>query len=131
MESIKNYCKDCEKTVPIAEGEDDICPDCGASLVRVSSLRGVQRSAVEYIEWAKGVKERGEWGPSPGGAAAQLGCTRSMIDHLVNMGVLVRNESPANDGNVRTVMISEASIKQAIENKKRTGNWTGGSKKKS
>ena len=127
----KYWCKACEHLQQVEAGDDAVCEECGDMMVAVSRLSAAEREFVRYGEWCREVRQRGEWGPSPGGAAGELGCTRPMIDYLVRMGVLIRNEYDAAEGYTRTVIISEKSIKEAKENRVRTGNWTGGSKKKS
>lgn|GEM_PF-6572206 len=78
---------------------------------------------VKFMAWCKAVHDRGEWGPSPGGAAMVLGCSRAMVDRLVAAGVLVRNDYPESDVKFRNIRISRASILKAQQNKKTTGKW--------
>jgi hypothetical protein len=78
-----------------------------------------------FERWCREVRERGEWGPSPGGAAQRLRCSRAMVDQLVARGVLVRNEFVEDDGTVSNIRISSRSIVKALENKDVTGRWTG------
>ena len=62
------------------------------------------------------------WGPSPGGAVAELHCERSMIDKLADRGILEKSIYDR-DGHY-VVMISARSIKKAKENKAKRGKWT-------
>jgi hypothetical protein len=62
------------------------------------------------------------WGPSPGGAVAELRCERSMIDKLADRGILEKSIYDR-DGHY-VVMISARSIKKAKENKAKRGKWT-------
>lgn len=100
-----------------------ICAQCGERMVAEHEMTAHQRHCWEMIQWQQGVMARGQWGPSPGGAAAELGCSRATVDDLVSAGILERNEFPV--GNQFLVLISERSIKRALDNKKRTGRWTG------
>lgn len=87
-------------------------------------LRRTDEEAEAFMAWCKAVKERGEWGPSPGGACQALGCSRAMVDTLVKAGVLVRNEYREKDGTISNIRISTRSIEQAKANKRKTGKWT-------
>lgn len=64
----------------------------------------------------------GKWGPSPGGAAVQLDCDRSMIDKLCDRRILEKS-AYRHEGQL-IVMISSRSIKKAGENKEKRGKWT-------
>lgn len=87
---------------------------------------------VKFMKWCREVHRRGEWGPSPGGAANKLGCSRAMVDRLVAAGVLVRNEY-MHEGYYdpeakkmplgKQIIISRASIEKAKQNKETTGKW--------
>jgi hypothetical protein len=68
------------------------------------------------------VHKKGLWGPSPGGAVAELGCDRSMVDKLAARGILEKSVYER-DGHY-LVMISERSIKKAKENKAKRRKWT-------
>lgn len=121
----RGWCQNCGDTVPWrpTASEEADCPVCGASLRRMDSLTDDERGVVEMQDWFEDVCRKGMNGPSPGGAASILGCHRSMIDKLVHMGVLEKSEFIFKGQKV--VVISQKSIKQAQENRKRTGNWTG------
>jgi hypothetical protein len=130
------WCGVCQLAFRGSEAVGGRCPVCGGEVVKGGSLCRREREAFLYESWVRDVKARGEWGPSPGGAAAMLGCTRQMVGHLVKIGVLVRNEYRVRlhaDSwfKVPVAYISERSVRVAIENRERTGNLTGGSKKKS
>jgi hypothetical protein len=73
-------------------------------------------------DWMDDVRKKGLWGPSPGGAVAELHCDRSMIDKLADRGILEKSVYDQ-DGHF-VVMISDRSIKKAKENKKKRGKWT-------
>jgi hypothetical protein len=75
-------------------------------------------------KWLGEVAESGLSGPSPGGAAGELGCSRAMIDQLVDAGVLERTEF--NGPSAKIILISARSIEKAKRKRKETGTWTGG-----
>jgi len=81
-----------------------------------------EKSAFAFQAWLDDVWMNGKWGPSPGGAASELGCERSMIDKLSDRGILDKSVYK-HDGQY-IVMISTRSIKKAKENKKKRGKWT-------
>lgn len=72
--------------------------------------------------WMDEVRTSRKWGPSPGGAASELHCDRSMIDKLAERGILEKSVYKK-DGHY-VVMISSRSIKKAKENKQKRGKWT-------
>jgi hypothetical protein len=78
---------------------------------------------IELQAWFAELSRNGLDGPSPIGAAEQLGCSRSMIDRLVERDVLERNEVTFKDRHI--AIISQRSLDGAKENRERTGNWTG------
>lgn len=65
---------------------------------------------------------RGRRGPSPGGAASKLGCHRSMIDRLSEMGIL--EKSVYKRSGTQLVYISTRSISDALEAKQQRRMWT-------
>ena len=67
-------------------------------------------------------KKKDMWGPSPGGAVAELRCERSMIDKVADR-VMLEKSIYDRDGHY-VVMISARSIKKAKENKTKRGKWT-------
>jgi hypothetical protein len=87
-----------------------------------SELKRNERSAFAFQAWLDQVYCDGKWGPSPGGAASDLHCDRSMIDRLVDRGILEKS-AYKHDGQL-IVMISDRSIKKAKENKAKRGKWT-------
>ena len=107
----------------LSEIGDLICPSCGEAMVAESDMTPRQRALWKFIQWGHGVMARKQWGPSPGGAAGDLGCSRATVDDLVRVGILERNEYDA-DGH-KFIMISSRSIERAKDNMKRTGRWTG------
>lgn len=130
MENVKNesrgWCRACESVMPGSEaggGDGLICLVCGESMVSESSMTPHQRALWKFIEWQRGVMARGEWGPSPGGAASELKCARATVDDLVRGGILERVEYEA-DG-FKVIMISSRSIERAKDNMRRTGRWMG------
>jgi hypothetical protein len=106
------------------EASDWICPHCESSVTPHARLTPAEKAVVRMWLWLREVRSAGRGGPSPGGAASKLGCSRSMIDKLVNMGVLERDEYDA-DGHY-IVMISDRSIRRALEAKRDHGKWTDG-----
>jgi hypothetical protein len=89
----------------------------------LSELTEEEKAMVDMQEWFAKVCRNDLNGPSPIGAAEELGCSRSMIDRLVERGVLEKSEFSFKDRKV--AIISRGSIGRAKENRLRTGNWTG------
>ena len=88
----------------------------------LTNLTKTESAALSFQDWSEEVYRSGKWGPSPGGAVAALGCDRSMIDKLVDRGILEKSTYDR-DGHY-VVMISRRSIDKAKENKKTRGKWT-------
>lgn len=105
------------------ESGELICPSCGEAMVSESEMTPRQRSLWRFMQWSNGVMARKQWGPSPGGAAGELRCSRATVDDLVRVGILERNEYEE-DGH-KFIMISSRSIERAKDNMRRTGRWTG------
>lgn len=99
------------------------CQMCGDVLKPFSELAEEEKAMFDMQEWFRKVCRSGLNGPSPTMAAEQLGCSRSMIDRLVERGVLEKSEFRFKDRTV--VIISRRSFEKAKENRLRTGNWTG------
>jgi hypothetical protein len=119
------WCSDCgranfphESSAP----DNPICPGCGSEMKELRRLTKTERSLFLFQEWMDEVHKDGKWGPSPGGAVAELHCDRSMIDKLAERGILEKSVYER-DGHY-VVMISERSIKKAKENKAKRGKWT-------
>jgi ribosomal protein S27AE len=102
--------------------DDPLCPDCGSGMKPLGNLSRTERSSFAFQEWMDGLHTGGLWGPSPGGAAARLGCDRSMIDKLAERGIL--EKSVYDRDGYFVVMISERSVEKAKENKAKRGKWT-------
>lgn len=120
----KGWCRECGMVAVAARDEDDwLCEVCGCHLIKLSEVTEDEKAVVEMQQWFAGVCRKGLNGPSPGGAASMLGCSRSMIDRLVERGVLERSEF-AFKGQ-KLVIISRRSLETAKQNRDRTGNWTG------
>lgn len=117
----RQWCVSCRAAVTPSVDAEDQCPECGGELKSLRQLTRVERSMHEFQEWMWKVQDEDKWGPSPGGAAGELRCSRSMIDKLVSVGVLERSEY--NKDGHHVVMISARSIKQAQENKAKYGQW--------
>lgn len=100
------------------------CPDCGEPLQDAGELPESMQEGLDMQKWQREIIRQGLWGPSPGGAAAELGCSRAMVDKLVDGGILVRNEFHGKAGRIHIVIISEKSIQKAKENKAARGKWT-------
>jgi len=104
------------------ESGDFVCARCGLEMIPPDKLPRDLRPVFRFQAWFDDVCVRGLNGPSPGGAASRLGCHRTMVDKLVDMGVL--EKSMYDKDGYFVVLISMRSIKKAIENKKKTGKWT-------
>lgn len=104
------------------ESGEYVCVRCGEDLIPRERLTKDQRRTFDLQSWSDQIGLKGLMGPSPGGAAADLGCHRSMIDKLSDRGILER--SVYDKDGYFVVFISDRSIKQAKSNKKRTGKWT-------
>lgn len=123
---LKGWCKNCncmQAASERSEPDDMYCEVCDEALKPIARMSPGELAASRFMAWSARMAEEGKWGPSPGGAAGMLSCSRAMIDDLVRSGVLERSEYKA-DGHL-LIMISERSITKARENKKRTGRWTG------
>ena len=103
--------------------EKPLCPQCGCRLKSVDELNEDDRAMADMQEWFASVRRDGLNGPSPIIAAEQLGCSRSMVDRLVERGILEKSEFTFKDRSV--IIISRRSLEKAKENRSRTGNWTG------
>ena len=86
------------------------------------NLTKTERSMLAFQDWMDDLHKKDLWGPSPGGAVAELHCERSMIDKLADRGILEKSIYDR-DGHY-VVMISARSIKKAKENKAKRGKWT-------
>jgi len=118
------WCGACGQTFWPADGSNEFnCGRCGNPLTPREKLPRRLRGVFDLQKWNDQVFLRGLGGPSPGGAAADLGCHRTMIDKLSKMGVLEKSEYKK--GGHHVVYISDRSIQKALENKKKTGKWTG------
>lgn len=124
-ERERGWCRECGHAEPSHEGAapgELICPACGGEMRSLNDLTKSERSALSFQDWMDGVHKADQWGPSPGGAASELRCDRSMIDKLADRGILEKNVYDR-DGHY-VVLISERSIVRAKENKKKRGKWT-------
>ncbi len=99
------------------------CQVCGGPLKPLSELTEEEKAMADMQAWFAKVCRNGVNGPSPTMAAVELGCHRSMIDRLVERGILEKSEFRFKDRTV--VIISRRSLAKAKENRLRTGNWTG------
>lgn len=119
------WCAECgEANFPHEDSAPDnpICPGCGSEMKELRRLSKTERSLLSFQDWMDDLHKKGLWGPSPGGAVAELGCDRSMIDKLADRGILEKSVYDK-DGHY-VVMISERSIKKAKQNKAKRGKWT-------
>jgi hypothetical protein len=124
-EQEKFWCGECgranyphESSAP----DEPLCPGCGSEMKPLNRLTGNERAAFALQDWSEEVASSGKWGPSPGGAASDLHCDRSMIDKLCERGILEKSIY-SRDGHY-IVIISRRSIKKAKENKEKRGKWT-------
>jgi len=98
------------------------CVGCGEPLTAYQNLAAADKVTYRLQDWFGQVVRKGMNGPSPGGAASMLGCHRSMIDKLVDRGILEKNVYDR-DGHF-IVLISRRSLLEAKKNKEKTGKWT-------
>jgi len=98
-----------------------LCDDCGNRLVALKNLTRKQRTDYDFYVWMQSVLKADKNGLSPGGAAAELKCSRAMIDKLVEAGSLERSQYEK-DGHF-IVLISWRSILKVKQTKKETGQW--------
>lgn len=120
----RGWCSHCEHlNYPAAEYPDEFwCPECGETMKSLDSLTKAEAEQARFFEWMEDVHESGKWGPSPGGACAELRCDRSMIDKLAERGILEKSVYDRDGHHI--VMISRRSIEKARENKELRGKWT-------
>jgi hypothetical protein len=119
------WCEECGRaSFPHEDSAPDnpLCPGCGNEMKELHRLSKTERSLLAFQDWMDEVHRNGMWGPSPGGAVAELHCDRSMIDKLADRGILEKSVYDR-DGHY-VVMISDRSIKKAKENKAKRGKWT-------
>lgn len=102
---------------------DRVCRECGTILKPLESITPEEKAMVDMQDWFAKVCKSGKNGPSPGEAAKELGCHRSMIDRLVEMKILEKSEFSFKGQ--KLIIISKRSLAVAKENRKKTGNWTG------
>jgi predicted RNA-binding Zn-ribbon protein involved in translation (DUF1610 family) len=122
-ERIRGWCEECGIAwPPVIKDGSWLCPRCGGKMKQRSELKRNEKSAFAFQAWLDEVWCDGKWGPSPGGAATDLRCDRSMIDKLCDRGILEKS-SYKHDGQL-IVMISTRSIEKAKENKAKRGKWT-------
>ena len=112
----------CEPSASEARRIYSICPGCGGEMKPLRNLTKTERSMLAFQDWMDDLHKKDLWGPSPGGAVAELHCERSMIDKLADRGILEKSIYDR-DGHY-VVMISARSIKRAKENKAKRGKWT-------
>jgi predicted RNA-binding Zn-ribbon protein involved in translation (DUF1610 family) len=124
FERERGWCTSCARAYEPDEDQPEelICPACGSNMKPLRSLSRMERSSLNFQDWMDDVYQRGLWGSSPGGAAAHLKCDRSMIDKLVERGILEKSVYDR-DGHY-VVMISDRSVEKAQENKEKRGKWT-------
>ena len=121
----RGWCDECgqaHESVEDAPPDTLTCPVCGGEMKALNRLNKTELRAFHFQEWLGEVHDGGKWGPSPGGAASELGCDRSMVDKLAERGILEKSVYDR-DGHY-VVMISDRSIKKAKANKAKRGKWT-------
>jgi predicted RNA-binding Zn-ribbon protein involved in translation (DUF1610 family) len=122
-ERIRGWCGDCGIAwPPVITAGEWFCPRCGGRMKQKRELKRDEKSVFAFQAWLDEVYCDGKWGPSPGGAASELHCDRSMIDRLVDRGILEKS-AYKHDGQL-IVMISNRSIDKAKENKAKRRKWT-------
>jgi hypothetical protein len=125
IERERFWCRECGRASFPDESSapgNPLCPGCGSEMKPLRNLSRTERSLLAFEDWMEELHKNGLWGKSPGGAAAELGCERSMIDKLAERGILEKSVYDR-DGHY-VVMISERSVKKAKENKEKRGKWT-------
>lgn len=124
------WCRSCELIV-YEEGGDELeglaeadwrCPQCENRITPVAKLSSSEKISLRAQVWFRELRRRGLHGFSPGGAANKLGCHRTMIDKLADMGVL--EKSVYDRDGIFMVFISDRSIRRAMQSKRETGKWT-------
>jgi hypothetical protein len=88
----RGWCSDCGQACYEHEPGSMICVICGNDMKSLDSISKDDMALVEMQDWFADVCKNGKNGPSPGGAASELGCHRTMIDRLVGMGILEKSE---------------------------------------
>ena len=124
-ERERGWCRTCglpQTTHENSAPGELICPSCGTEMIALDRLNKKDQVMFRFQEWLSDIYTSGKSGPSPGGAASQLGCDRSMVDKLADRGILEKNVYDR-DGNF-VVMFSDRSIKKAKANKAKRGKWT-------
>jgi hypothetical protein len=125
--AMRGWCANCgglaHAAPQAAKASDQTCQVCGEPLKPLSELAEEEKAMADMQAWFVKVCRTGVNGPSPTMAAEELGCSRSMIDRLVERGILEKSEFCFKDRTV--VIISRRSLAKAKENRLRTGNWTG------
>jgi len=92
----------------------------------IGRLRGTI-CKLTFEEWSKVFEsvpedERDEWnGPSPGGAAGDLGVSRQRIHQLLSQGKLNGIELVDDDGSFRAFTVTKASIRRYQESDRKPG----------
>ena len=77
-ERERGWCNECgQASYPDESSPPDmgICPGCGGEMKSLGSLNKTELRAFRFNEWCAEVFQAGKWGPSPGGAASDLGVT--------------------------------------------------------
>lgn len=124
-EKNAGWCRECggfQRAHPDSQPGEPLCVGCGSVLRSYEELPSGEQANYRFQKWFSDVVRAGMNGPSPGGAASNLGCHRSMIDKLVDRGVL--EKSMYDKDGFFVVLISERSIEKAKANKEKTGKWT-------
>ena len=120
---FRGWCINCGTAHYGTPSNNRICEVSGEILKPLDSITPEEKAMVDMQDWLAAVCKSGKNGPSPGGAAKELGCHRSMIDRLVGMGILEKSEFSFKGQ--KLIVISKRSLEIAKENRKKTGNWTG------
>jgi hypothetical protein len=119
------WCRECggfQRVHPDSRPGEPLCVGCGSVLKSYAELPAGEQGNYRFQKWFSEVVRDGKNGPSPGGAASALQCHRTMIDKLVDRGVL--EKSMYDKDGFFVVLISQRSIDKAAANKEKTGKWT-------
>lgn len=110
----------------VQPGEEGVRPDLVCELCSHVVVDWVPESDVarlEHVRWFNRCVDEGRIGPSPGGAASQLGVSRARVYALVEQQILERSDSP--DKDYPCTFISQRSIntrKRHVAEMRKSGN---------
>jgi hypothetical protein len=113
-------CLNCERYAH--EPTENLKCKCGEQMTKFTDLKKGEQISYRAQAWFRSLREHGLEGFSPGWIASRLGCSRSMVEKLVTMGVL--EKSIYDRDGILMIFISERSLEKVLKSKRRTGKWT-------